>query len=83
MKGDNTLLWVFIAFMIFVILIWKKGQESFKCRNYNPGDISHCPRSCSPFLYPDMYQPLPVCSDPFKWGYTYSTGRCPHTFTTF
>lgn len=35
---------------------------------------------CSKYLYPDMYSPLSSCSDPFNWGFTYSTGRCPHKF---
>ena len=45
-----------------------------------PGDPKHCPQYCSPFLYPDMYSPLASCSDSLNWGFTYSTGRCPHAY---
>lgn len=45
------------------------------------GDPGHCPQTCSQFLYPDMYSPLgQKCSNPFSWGFLYSTGRCPHAY---
>ena len=82
MNSDNSTLICIIVLGIVLFIMWTKRHEGFstKCKNYIPGDISHCPRECTPFLYPDMYQPLDSCSDPFKWGFTYSTGRCPHTY---
>ena len=56
-----------------------KGPK--QCTGYNHGtDDNHCPKQCSPFMYPNMYNPRGNCSDPFSWGFTYSTGRCPKAF---
>ena len=55
---------ILLVFLVLVFLVLSRG----------------CENMCSPFLYPDMYSPKYNCSDPFKWGFVYSTGRCPHTF---
>lgn len=44
---------------------------------YLQQDKGHCPSYCSPFQYPNMYEPRYSCSDPFNWGQIYSTGPCP------
>jgi hypothetical protein len=75
-------LYLLTIILLFIIILRKK-KESFSCKKLNcvpPQDISHCPKQCSPFMYPDMYSPKGDCSNPFSWGFTYSTGRCPHSF---
>jgi len=62
-----------------------KNTQSEKgpgCGGLPQGGPEFCPGWCSPFQYPDMYNPRGFCSDPFNWGFTYSTGRCPHVFDT-
>ncbi len=79
----NNLYGLLIIIAIVVLLMYRSRSENFKCKHYNPGDISHCPRACTPFLYPDMYSPHSSCSDPLNWGITYSTGRCPVPYQPF
>ncbi|KKK79308.1 hypothetical protein LCGC14_2834810 [marine sediment metagenome] len=79
----NNLCGLLIVIAIVILLIFRNRSEKFQCKHYNPGDISHCPRACTPFLYPDMYSPHPSCSDPLNWGFTYSTGRCPHPYKPY
>lgn len=64
-----------IALAVVGYLLFAKREEF--CQS---GDKKHCPSYCSPFLYPDMYSPQASCSDPFAWGFTYSTGRCPKAY---
>ncbi len=79
--SDNILLFITAAVLVGVIVfIQNREQFSGACKRYVPGDISHCPKKCSPFMYPDMYSPHASCSDPLNWGFTYSTGRCPHAY---
>lgn len=62
-----------IAFIIFVVT--NRSEKFCSSRNKD-----HCPPYCSPFLYPDMYSPQASCSDPFNWGFNYSTGPCPKAY---
>lgn len=77
-----------IAFVILcivaVLIVMNARKEGMRVAPRNPcqsGDPAHCPEWCSPFLYPDMYSPQSSCSDPLNWGFTYSTGRCPHAYS--
>lgn len=67
-------MWVIIAIIILVLVMLMSNNEKFKC-----GDKSHCPQSCNPYQLPNMYY-TPDCVDPFNWGFTYSTGRCPKAY---
>ena len=78
---DNTNLLIIVTVIVVARLCFiSNRQEGFRCKNYRPGDVSHCPRACNPFQYPDMYS-VPPCADPLNWGFTYSTGRCPHAYS--
>jgi hypothetical protein len=69
-----------VGIVIILLLIWQT-REGFNPLQLSRNKPSYCPRKgCSQFLYPDMYNPRENCSDPFKWGTLYSTGRCPHPF---
>jgi len=78
MNNNTNLLIVAILVALVLYFVFKK-QEGFRCKDYRPGDISHCPRACDRYQYPDMYS-VPPCTDPFGWGFTYSTGRCPQMY---
>ena len=82
-NNDNGILLFIVLVLILGAVVFIRGREKFSgtCKRYDPGDISHCPKKCSPFLYPDMYSPHTSCSDPFNWGFTYSTGRCPRAYS--
>lgn len=63
-------MYILVIFIILIVSIYLLSRkETFSS--------AHCPSYCSPFQYPDMYSPHSSCSDPFNWGFTYSTGRCP------
>ncbi len=81
--NNNYIFGIVFVIAVVVVLMYRNRTEKFKCKHYKPGDISHCPRACTPFLYPDMYSPHASCSDPLNWGFTYSTGRCPHPYTPY
>jgi hypothetical protein len=66
-----VLLLSFVCLLLILMLSKSSGSENFIVQ-----DKSHCPKRCTPFMYPDMYSPRGSCSNPFAWGYTYSTGRC-------
>ena len=76
---DNLLIVIMIIVLVVLCFIITSRNEGLHCKDYRPGDKSHCPRACSRYLYPDMYS-APPCSDPFSWGFTYSTGRCPKAY---
>jgi hypothetical protein len=75
-NGVLLVLLLSITAIIIISLLCSQSKENFTPR-CNVEDESHCPKKCSPFMYPDMYSPRGACSDPFSWGYTYTTGRCP------
>lgn len=60
--------------LVVLVIIYMTQSEKFTTAS------QHCPKYCSPFQYPDMYSPKSSCGDPFNWGFTYSTGRCPKMF---
>ena len=62
---------------LILLIVFLLGNGKSNSENFDPG---HCPPYCTPFLYPDMYHPRGNCSDPFSWGFTYSTGRCPRVY---
>ena len=64
------IIYLIVIILVFAIFIYI-NKETFLLK----------PTSCSPFLYPNMYQPQASCSDPFNWGFTYSTGPNPHVYS--
>jgi hypothetical protein len=60
-------LYILIIIILLLILIINK-KEKFS------------PNYCSPFIIQDMYSKNYSCSDPFKWGFLYSTGKCPKAY---
>ena len=63
----NTCLVIVILLLLGVLVFgYSRVNEHF--------NFVSCNNKCSPFGYPDMYDPKLCCSDPFKWGWTYGTG---------
>jgi len=57
---------ILIVVAAAILVIFVAGREGF------------CPNNCSPFQYPDMYNPRGICSDRSRWGADfYTTGPCP------
>lgn len=71
--ADKTCLYNYIGLVILVFLVYK-----FYTNVSNEGFGGLTSPCCSIFMYPDMYSPKKSCSDSSKWGFEYSTGRCPH-----
>lgn len=71
--ASKTCLYNYIGLVILAFLVYKTytviTKEGF-------GGLKS--PYCSIFMYPDMYSPKSSCSDPFNWGFEYSTGPCPH-----
>jgi hypothetical protein len=76
----NYLLLAVLVVAVVLFVVYSPKEKFGSCKHYSPGDKSHCPKWCDPFQYPNMYSPQPSCGDPMNWGFTYSTGRCPHAF---
>ena len=69
--SQYLLLFIITVGILAVCVCVTQSSEGFKGQKQ-----AHCPKSCSPFLYPDMYSPLSSCSDPFNWGSPQPVGRC-------
>lgn len=46
---------------------------------YSTGNKKSC-NNCTTLMEPNMYQSFNG-EDPFSWGQTYSTGKCPHWYS--
>lgn len=81
---NNCIIIITLLVAIILAMMARNRQENLRGINVPCNkllDKGHCPQTCSQFLYPDMYSPLgQKCSNPFSWGFLYSTGRCPHAY---
>jgi hypothetical protein len=70
---------VLILFLI-ILSLYFFTSSGYTPENFDSLSKSIKQRNCDPNQDPNMYEPRGDCSDPFSWGFLYSTGPNPQVF---